>query len=215
MATRFQELTAQALSTEYAGDDVFERFPNLKIATLVRNRSELFGRVFEKYAHAYEFHEASVGDAEDGQTRAVRREKTIAELEEILSSAADEVAVPEKDKILSWLGGLYQNSRGFELGTFQASILSNSMKKQAVKWETVAVGYVSDIITMVHKFISDLLEHVCPDKSVRAELTVVLMDKLTPQYRRALDHVDFLLQVECAESPGTLNSYFNKSLQDR
>lgn len=217
MATQFQELTQQALSTEYAGDEIFDRCPELKIATLVRNRSELFGRVFEKYAHAYDFDlgvaTTSVDD-ENAETRKVRREPQLIDLDDIIGDIDDEIDIPEKGKILEWLKALYHNSRGFELGTFQASILSNSMRKQAVKWEAIAIGYISDIIVMVHKFIVVLLEHVCSDKTVRAELMAVLMEKLAVQYRKAIDHVHFLLQVECTESPGTLNGYFNMALQD-
>jgi hypothetical protein len=220
MSTRYQELTVQALTTEYAGDEVFDRCPNLKIATLVRNRSETFGRIFEKYAHAYDFDlGVSAGEAnaddEDLKSRAVRREEDLPELEEVTGFAGDEVAGPEKGKILEWLKNLYHTSRGFELGTFQASILSTSMKKQSVKWDTVAMGYISDVITMVHKFIIDMLQHVCPDNRVRRELTAVLMKTLTPMYMTAIDHVSFLLQVECSENPGTLNGYFAQSLRDR
>jgi len=68
---------------------------------------------------------------------------------------------------------------------------------------------------MVHKFITDLLQHVCPEASVRQELMVILMEQLTTQYTRAIEHVKFLLQVECAENPGTLNSWFVSALQNR
>lgn len=126
----------------------------------------------------------------------------------------EEVDLPKQGKILEWLKDLYHNSRGFELGTFQASIL-NSMRKQAVKWETIAMGYINDVIVMIHKFIITLLEHICPDNTFRRELMIVLMEKLAVQYRKAIDHVTFLLQIECNEHPCTLNNYFNMTLQNR
>jgi len=217
MAGSFQELTYQALTTEYAGDEVFERSPNLKIATLVRNRSEFFARAFDKYAHTYEFEGKGDDqpDAEPAKKLNVRLDKGVSDLEDIIGDIDDDVEMPLKGEIFEWLKELHHNSRGFELGTYQPSILSNSMKKQSLKWETLAIGYLSDIITMVHKFVVDMLEHVCPEKSVRQELMVILSEQLAAQYTRALDHVKFLLQVECAENPGTVNQYFATGLHDR
>lgn len=76
------------------------------------------------------------------------------------------------------------------------------------------MGYINDVIVMVHKFITILLEHICPDNIVRGELMTVLMEKLAVQYRKAIEHVTFLLQIECNEHPRTLNNYFNMALQD-
>ena len=196
---------------------MFERCPSLKIATLVRNRSEFFARAFDKYAHTYEFEGKDDENVDNklAKNLTIRLEEDIPDLEDITCDIDDEVEMPLKGKIFEWLKELHHNSRGFELGTYQPSILSNSMKKQSLKWEALATGYLSDIITMVHRFIVDLLEHVCPEKTVRQELMVVLMEQLTAQYSRAIEHVTFLLQVECAENPGTMNQYFATGLHDR
>jgi len=215
MAGEFQELTYQALNTEYAGDQIFERLPHLKIATLVRNRNELFAKDFEKFAHTYEFDGQTSDTVEPTKIVTVRVEEDFADLEDYLLSMDTTIEVPLKGKIFDWLKALHHNSRGFELGTYQPSILSNSMKKQSLKWEALAMGYVSDIITMVHKFIVDLLEHLCPERSIRQELMVILTEQLAVQYTRAIEHVMFLLQNECAENPGTLNQEFTKNLDSR
>jgi len=218
MSSEFQALTTQALCTEYASNAIFERCPNLKIATLVRNRSELFANDFRKYAHTYEFQ----GQAQDTGSResrkpvtvTVRVKKDVADLEGLLTSDST-IEMPLKGKTFDWLRELHINSRGFELGTYQPSILSNSMKMQSIKWEAVAMGYISDIITMVHNFIVDLLEHVCPEESIRHELMVVLNERLTAQYTSAIESALFLLQIECAESPSTLDEDFTTNLDNR
>jgi len=218
MASEFQALTTQALYTEYASNAIFERCPNLKIATLVRNRSELFAKEFRMYAHTYEFQ----GQTQDTGSReprkavrvSVRGKNDIADLEGLLTSVGT-IDVPVRGKTFDWLRELHLSSRGFELGTYQPSILSNSMRMQSIKWEAVAMGYIGDIITMVHNFIVDLLEHVCPEGSTRQELMVVLNERLTDQYISAIGTTNSLLQIECAETPSTLDEDFTTNLDNR
>ena len=46
----------------------------------------------------------------------------------------------------AWVEKLWRQSRAFELGTFQPSIIAAMMQVQAEKWRPLAAGYVSDII---------------------------------------------------------------------
>jgi len=212
MAIQFQEVMHQALTTEYA--EIFDRCPELKVATLVRNRSESFNAAFEHYAHTHEWNLGGVApcqEVENATTYKVRCEPNPSGLDDIIGDLDKEVDVPEQGETREWLKDLYHNSRGFELGTFQPAMLSHSMRKQSVKWETIAMGYISDVIAIVHKFIVILLEHVWPDNTVRGELMIILMEKLAIRYREAIDYVIFSVQVE-REGPGTLNTNFNMAL---
>ncbi|KAI9894600.1 MAG: hypothetical protein M1814_001955 [Vezdaea aestivalis] len=125
----------------------------------------------------------------------------------------EEVDAEIGHSIFDWLEGVYKNSRGLGLGTLHSSILSQTMKTQTSRWNTIALGYVSDIIGMTHKFITDLLELVCPEKRVRDALISALTDGLMTRYKKALDMVHFLLRVERAGTPSTLNHYFNDNLE--
>lgn len=69
---------------------------------------------------------------------------------------------PIKEDILAWLKKIHSESRGLELGTFQQSILPNSFKMQTAKWNDIAHGYISNIITIAHSFINTLLDAVSP-----------------------------------------------------
>lgn len=87
------------------------------------------------------------------------------------------------------------------------------MKAQSAKWTSLALGYISDVIVMVHGFILQLLQSICPDKRVRTNLLSVLRDDLFGRYQLAIEHVEFLLSAERAGTPMTQNHYFNDTLE--
>lgn len=128
---------------------------------------------------------------------------------------AETIRSGTRKNAVDWLTTVYKTSRGFELGTFDSSLLSMTMKTQSANWEPVALGYVKDVISMAHRFISDLLKLVCPDERVRKGLMSALMEQLSSKYKVAVDHVRFLLHVERMGTPTTLNHYFNDNLEKR
>lgn len=134
------------------------------------------------------------------------------ELEDIMQESG-KLAMPIADGIHSWLKSVYRTSRGFELGTFDSSLLAITMKHQSEKWNGLALGYMSDIVTFVHGFISDLLRLLCPDERIRASLLALLMDGLVERYKQAFDQIRFILRVERTGQPMTLNHYFNDNLE--
>ena len=116
---------------------------------------------------------------------------------------------------VGWLTAVYKNSRGFELGTFDSSLLAITMKTQSSKWEELAFGYISDIVSMAHSFITDLLRLTCPNPRIRSGLMSVLIEKLMTKYEAAFDHTHFLLYTERMGTPSTLDHYFNDNLEKR
>ena len=116
---------------------------------------------------------------------------------------------------VEWLTTVYKNSRGFELGTFDSSILAMTMKTQSSKWEALALGYISDIVSMTHTFIKKLLQLTCPNARTQSGIMSVLMEGLMAKYQKAFDHTMFLLYVERMGTPATLNHYFNDNLEKR
>jgi hypothetical protein len=234
----FQQNVSSALSADYVGSDFLDEFSTLRLATQVVTRNELFATTLEQYGHSHTFDRAPstisprprrhVGlqteelDTEDGNKSGkalsssvrIRSQECIPDLEEF-TIGDEETTIPSSENILNWLTGVYKESRGFELGTFNNSLLATTMKTQSSKWETIAMGYVKDVIAMAHEFILKLLESVCSDLRVREGLTSVLMDDLRTKYQRALDSAKFLLYVERHGTPATLNHYFNENLEKR
>ena len=125
----------------------------------------------------------------------------------------EEVSQPLRDGILDWLRTIYRESRGFEIGTVNPSLLAIIMKEQSRKWEHIALGYVADIIVLTHSFVNKLLDEVCPMRRVREGIRSLLGEELSFRYKAAIEHVEFLLNVELNGTPSTLNHYFNDNLQ--
>ncbi|RYP50966.1 hypothetical protein DL768_003632 [Monosporascus sp. mg162] len=116
--------------------------------------------------------------------------------------------------ILDYIEDLYKSSRGQELGTFGGSLLATMFKDQSAKWEPITLTFVGQVILMVHHFIVEALNEVCPDTRVREQLwESFLLEELQKSYIRALDHTRFLLDIEREGTPLTLNHYFNDNLQ--
>jgi hypothetical protein len=143
-----------------------------------------------------------------------RKEDDLSEIVEILQ-AQRSLPHPELEGIHKWLKQVFQSHRGFELGTFNASLLATCMKKQCSKWKEMSMGFVSDVIVIVHRFIDSALASICTDENVRNALINKLSDDLLKRYQKAISNTHFLLEVERSDVPMSLNHYFNDNLQKR
>ncbi|KAE8356356.1 P-loop containing nucleoside triphosphate hydrolase protein [Aspergillus coremiiformis] len=221
---RFQDITAQALSTNYGANDIFDTNIDLRLATVIVTRDTAFANELCKWGHEYEFkgeddptHNSSTENAitkptAEQQTVQTRKIDSMTELDGIVTEQTNE-ALPSNNDINKWLSKLYRTSRGFEIGTFNGSLLATSMKKQSVKWVNFANGYISDVITIVHRFIVTTLKIAAVDQRVFENMLSIMMDALVDKYHRAMEQVQFLLHVERNGTPKTLNHYFNENLQ--
>ena len=226
---KFQETTALALNAQYVGSDWFDQCASLRFATAVTKRNELFAGIMEQYGHSYEFKAVKLDQPAVTPTADPVKENVAEEPNDQISCRTttnnvelDEVTIGNEkidrkisNNTMDWLTSVYWSSRGFELGTFDSSLIAITMKTQSARWEGLALGYISDLISMAHTFITDLLKLICPDVHVRDSLMSVMMEGLMVKYKGALDNVRFLLHVERVGKPTTLNPGFHKNLEDR
>lgn len=56
------------------------------------------------------------------------------------------------------------------------------------------------------------MREVCLDKGVREDLEHLLVDEIDERYKRAKQHAAFLVNIERAQSPFTLDPHFNNAL---
>lgn len=120
IATAFTETLNKALSTMYASEE-FDRYPELKLATLVVNRIYRFSDMVLEYGHLYEFD--CYEKLDDTGVRCQTREvQTPDDLIEMLEDGS-ELREPLQINIFEWLEQVYEKSRGFELGTVQVNSL--------------------------------------------------------------------------------------------
>ncbi|KAJ5989698.1 dynamin, partial [Penicillium waksmanii] len=94
-----------------------------------------------------------------------------------------------------------------------SSILSTVMKKQSAKWPPLAEGYICDIISIVHNFISTAMTISCRDDVLHSNILSFLMDGLIERYQKSLSMTGFLLKIEREGTPMSQNHYLNSYLQ--
>lgn len=227
----FQDITQQALTTNYGVRDIFDSDPALRLATLIATRNAAFAADLAVWGHTYAFKsqkddmnqdhkDAGDGDkssdenpqAPDRPATSSRKVANCEDLEEIVHEESP-IERSIEAGITAWIGKLYKEARGFEIGTFNHVLLSTLIKRQSAKWPNLARGYVSDIITTVHTFIQKALRAASRDSKISENILSLLMDDLMDKYRGALSAVDFLLDIERAGTPMTLNHYLNDNIQ--
>ncbi|KAL4912669.1 P-loop containing nucleoside triphosphate hydrolase protein [Aspergillus aurantiobrunneus] len=213
--TRFQRITQNALTTNYRISNEFDRYPELRLATLVHEfDSEIFPIKIPDENESPDNMSRPLTEEEgheEQQTIQTRKLTTCPELGEVIPEQVP-VTYPLKGKIEPWIKSLYLSSRGFEIGTVSPTLLSAIMKTQSSNWPAIAHDYIADVITMVHKFVLRALELACPEPKVRTRLLTVTMDNLLAKYSRALEQVDFLLRIERTGRPNTLNKRLAENL---
>lgn len=229
VATQFQRLVSAARTANHGADKLFDTVPELRILPAIHSRMNVFSAEMDRFGETYHFikegkvvQEEHVGDPlanifkqEDApKGLEIRKEANIDELADMLHPQ-DTMSGPVNESIKDWLLEVFKTNRGFELGTFNASILATVMNKQSAKWEGISLGFVSDIIVMVNRFITTALTFVCKDGDIRRALANTLFEDLVQLYQKAIDNTNFLLEVERTDTPMTLNYYFNENLQKR
>lgn len=237
LATRFQTITSLAIRANYGGDKILEDSEDLRLATAIIRRNELFATDLSRWGHTINFdvvQESSIPASElvhapkeapalvsprvcDPKIQKFLSPRRFTDEDCIseLLPASVKLEEPNNKPILPWITRIYNNSRGFELGTFNVSLLTLLWKKQSVNWNHLALGYISDVIIIVNKYIITLLRGICGDERVLNGLISVLADDLETRYRKAIDQVKFILYVERDCTPLTENQYFAVTLEKR
>ncbi|KAF4584060.1 interferon-induced GTP-binding protein Mx2 [Ophiocordyceps camponoti-floridani] len=222
LATRFQKVSFAALNALYTGEEIFKSDPELRLMTRIIKLNEVFSEVFLKRGHRQLF--GDVGEDRDGSVQKNENGPDVEnlpltkyrELGSIVRTDKFECPLPSEEPIVGCVKEVYHWSRGPELTTFGGTVLSTVFQKQTEKWEKLAVSHASDAIVLVHDFIYRLLVHLCPEEAVRNQLwETLLVQELSQRYRKAMDHVRFLLKIECGSRPSTFNHYFTRTLQEK
>ena len=250
MATNFQKIADHALDAYYARNPIFTEMPEMRLPTLLVDRSDKFALDLSKKGHTVAFDidtdkreedignsrpgrdgeevssgietinesdgDSSGGDSEVYTAGTTSTESTAARRKypELSNLFRDEEisSEPEHLHILSWIENEYRKARGSGLQVISPSVLPTLWQQQSIKWRTMTRGYLEDIILYVHDFICKLMEHVCKEERTRSGLMLILLEKFVDQYKVAIKHVEFLLEVELDGMPLTKNPSFEENL---
>ncbi|KAK7418895.1 hypothetical protein QQX98_003598 [Neonectria punicea] len=237
VANLFTRTKDQGLDAYYNRNKIFTDNTDLRLITRIREINEQFSKVVYEKGHAREFETSDVKLADDseeseesdgpikvdclnGDNWPLQRDDLYdrkanfsipllgeEELDGILSEPY-RCSDPLEDDILTYIEHEYMTSRGDELGTFSGEMLPTTFKEQSKKWSPMARAHVSNAILIVHHFIHTILEKCCTDPDVRGELWAFLLEDLQKRYQRAVDHAEFLLDVEFQGTSMTYNPAF-------
>ncbi|KAH7392399.1 dynamin GTPase [Phaeosphaeria sp. MPI-PUGE-AT-0046c] len=231
IALEFQRIVSLAVNSDYSRVDILSKDRKYRIATEAVNRGQVFADDMARYGHTHRFlsDEEEENDELPGpklpgpklpgpkhpanDTVVVRSTEDHPDIQDLVHE--DRTLPGTSDQyILTWLKDEYRSSRGFELGTFDASLLAMVMKEQATKWCDLALGYVSDIISLVHFFILGILEHIAPSTRVLEGVKSRIADDIARMYEVAMARTRSLLSIELDGTPATYNHYFNETLEN-
>jgi len=220
IATRFQEITTYALEAQYGRHQFLKDDKDLRLATLIVDFNSAFSEDPEKRGQVVNFSETKFSPSKESRKlKAIRSQKLklkgsppelfkdqkLAEGSDTAMTALLEYPElinvvptistsppPPSEEIMEWIEREYKSSRGFELGTFNPSILPTLFQELSAKWEDLAGMYVSKVVASIHRFCNILLARLCTEERVMTSLWSLLMDQLLQRYRRMVEHVQFL-----------------------
>ncbi|KAM7214069.1 P-loop containing nucleoside triphosphate hydrolase protein [Rhypophila decipiens] len=218
VAANFQVIVADALDAKYSRRDLFKD-SDMKLITRIMEGNETFATQFAKRGHKKYFENENDDSASDPKWSFISDYtlfspdfNSFPELHDILLEY-DYLCPQPEDNVMDCIKDVYGKSRGPELGTFGGALLAAAFKVQAEKWEKIVRRHTSYAIVLVHVFIKKALIEACPDERTRTELwDSLILEKLQEGYKKAMDHANFLLNVECNGTPVTLNGYFSEQL---
>jgi hypothetical protein len=233
IAVKFQVITSNALEARYGRNTHLNENKSLRLATILVDFNAAFSEDVEKRGHTVDFNTTmsslekelprklilnprrkSSLDAEPLETRdesATQAGDEYPELSDVLPEPCKNPC-PESQEILVWIERAYRASRGFELGTFDPSILTTLFQEQTRNWEGLAMSYIRRVISSVHRFCDILVKLLCLEERVQSTLWSLLVVQLLERYKKTVDHVKFILHTERAGTLLTTNHYFSESL---
>lgn len=232
IAGAFQERTRAALTADYSADSVFDQ-DVLRLITHVVNITDVFNVDFHETAHSLNFEkhgqlepseEVKVLSDNDGidkallivnDLRALIRnanlgsysQKEFVELSEIVTLGNPPIPRP-RDNFSEWINDIYLKSRGLDLGTFNTNFIATAFAEQSRNWSEITKLYMRRIIVTIHRFIAAALLSVCSEEQVRKQVWEAILQNLVECYKKAMEQVEVLVEVEQRKKPYTLNRQF-------
>ena len=199
IAMKFQETTTHALEARYARTNYLQDV-NMRIATLIVNLNTAFAEEVERKGHTVNFgtgesltekalprklklqspRTSTSNDIERLEEEIEPVKQTDDEYPELTNVLPSPCACPwpRSQDIMVWIEREYKSSRGFELGTFDPSILPTLFQTQSTNWEGLATRYISNVIRSVHRFCSVLLGLLCTEERIKTTLWSFSTDEL-------------------------------------
>lgn len=239
IAEAFQDHARAALAADYNANPAFAEDSNLRLITHVVNITDIFNADFQNTGHARLFEK--IGPLESNMAletppglgceetpvglmiKQLRRLLKKAKVDDVkpseLAELGDIISTPHErnipwDNFSDWINDVYLKSRGLDLGTFNANLISMAFAEQSRKWGDITEMYMSRVIVTIHRFIAAALRSVCPEEYARSKLWSAILDTLVERYKAAMAQTELLIKVERSKKPYTLNRQFSVALSE-
>ncbi|KAK8043546.1 interferon-induced GTP-binding protein mx2 [Apiospora rasikravindrae] len=236
IAGTFQDRARAALAADYNADAVFDN-DELRLITCVVNITDIFSADFQQEAHSRRFENIELSESpsaaetpDDLSSEVEPVVSMIDRLRDLLEQTQIDDITPEElveldgiivhpmfvpspqDDVATWINDVYLHTRGLDLGTFNANLVSLAFAEQSQKWGDMTRIYMSRVIITLHRFIAAALRSVCPEEQPRKQVWSVILESLVERYKAAMAQADLLVEVERRKKPYTLNRQFNEAL---
>lgn len=232
IATDVREITSRAIDAYYGRDPCFED-DTFRLATNVMTMNKAFSDTIARKGYTRSFRsessqnattieimpevDVSSSDGLDtpGTPDNVTANHLLKEYPELKAVMSPPILAPatSKQDIMQWITTQYDRSKGFEIGTLNPSLLPSLFSEQSQSWKAFASGHVENVVQTIHHFNYKALQYCCKDAALSKKLWARLSQLLLPKYKKSLDQVDFLIEVEQYGNLLTMNHYFADNLR--
>lgn len=137
IASRFEHIVRDALTGRYDGEEVFVKFPDLKLVTKVLELNQGFSDIMDRQGHTRPFHcpndnpEGPLGSWHEEYERTVcgvfSDNFLMSELREIIEDEEYHCPKPMEECVKQHIDESYRTSRGPELGTVSLATVCISL----------------------------------------------------------------------------------------
>ncbi|KAF2141514.1 uncharacterized protein K452DRAFT_228544 [Aplosporella prunicola CBS 121167] len=224
ISSAFQVIATKSVDGYYSRDRCFKD-PEYRLATVLARLNEDFSQTM--FSESYSRHFTSNGPPavpEGSQTESKMTTPSSSENDTPEFPELDSIMLRRKPEdwtymqgidIISWIRNEFDSSKGFDVATINPSLLPTLFLELSKQWENLAFTHVEGAIGKIHKFLHNVLHHVCEDPLTIERLWAKLRPSVLECYQRALAQVTFLDSVERNGKLITLNHYFADNLRKR
>lgn len=185
IAKEFQDIWKNAINAYHGNDQCFREKPSLRLATKIIDHNEKFRKDVDKHGHIWRFSRRSIeeeNNSDSGSSSSKEADEVPVDANQILSAStlvvlplpaiAREypelrIIVHQRNlqrhsplNVFQWIEMRYRMTRGYDIGTFNPTLIPGLFNEQTANWEALGEAYITEMICTLHEFIHDLLFYI-------------------------------------------------------
>lgn len=225
IASSFHTMAAKAIDGHYMRDACFKN-AEFRLATIIMKLNDQFSQQMFDHGCNWRFDYNDSQDSDRGKIGEKvndNQHSTYLQMEfipegysELLHIISVEPAPPgEHGSLMDYISDMYENTKVFEVGTVNPSLLPMLFEEQTRLWPFIALRNVAKTIQQVHQFVLELLKHTCSDSCIFQSIWSRIVPQLLEGYKKAMNQAKVLVELERNGRMITMNHYFADSVKAR